>query len=86
MPELCRFFGIIIRMFYSDHEPPHFHAYYGEHEDLIEIESLTILRGYLPRCALALILEWAAIHRCELQEDWINAQEGKPLQPIEPLD
>lgn len=86
MPELSRFFGIIIRMFYSDHDPPHFHAYYGEHEALIEIESLMILRGYLPRRALALILEWAMIHRSELQDDWTKAKEGEPLQAIEPLE
>jgi hypothetical protein len=63
MPELSRFFGIVIRMFYSDHEPAHFHAIYGEHEVLIEIETLSLFRGSLPRRALALVLEWAALHR-----------------------
>jgi len=58
MPELSRFFGIIIRMFYSDHEPAHFHAIYGEYEALIEIETLLVFRGSLPRRALALVFEW----------------------------
>ncbi|HVM82116.1 MAG TPA: DUF4160 domain-containing protein [Stellaceae bacterium] len=49
MPEISRFFGIIIRMFYADHEPAHFHAVYGEHEALIAIETLVVLRGSLPR-------------------------------------
>jgi len=57
MPELSRFFGIIIRMFYSDHEPAHFHAIYGEYEALIEIETLMVFRGSLARRALALVLE-----------------------------
>ena len=63
MPELSRFFGIVIRIFYSDHEPAHFHAIYGEHEVLIEIETLSAFRCSLPRRALALVLEWAALHR-----------------------
>ena len=53
VPELSRFFGIVIRMFYSDHEPAHFHAIYGEHEVLIEIETLSVFRGALPRRARA---------------------------------
>jgi hypothetical protein len=57
MPELSRFFGIVIRMFYSDHEPAHFHAIYGEYEVLFEIETLSVFRGSLPRRALALVLE-----------------------------
>ncbi|HLH75286.1 MAG TPA: DUF4160 domain-containing protein [Candidatus Binataceae bacterium] len=55
MPELSRFFGIIIRMFYSDHEPAHFHAIYGEYEALIEIDTLAVFRGSSPRRALALV-------------------------------
>ncbi len=54
MPELCRFFGIIIRMYFNDHDPPHFHAVYGEDEVLIEIDTLVVVRGELPRRALAL--------------------------------
>jgi len=86
MPELSRFFGIIIRMYFSDHEPAHFHAVYGEHEALIEINTLLVLRGSLPRRALALVLEWAAQHRDELHSDWLRACAGEVLTPIEPLD
>jgi hypothetical protein len=73
-------------MYFSDHEPAHFHAQYGEFEALFEIETLAILRGELPRRALALVLEWAALHRQELRTDWELARSGTPLQPIAPLD
>jgi hypothetical protein len=86
MPELSRFFGIIIRMFFNDHEPAHFHAAYGEFEALIEIETLEVYRGELPRRALALVLEWAEGHRDELRRDWARAQAGETLAPIAPLD
>jgi len=86
MPEISRFFGIIIRMFYNDHEPAHFHALYGEDEALIEVETLAVLRGTLPRRALALVLEWAVLHRTELRQDWQRARAGEALAPIEPLD
>ena len=86
MPEISRFFGIIIRLFYSDHQPPHFHAFYGEHEATIEIETLAVYRGELPRRTLALVLEWAALHRKELREDWRLAQAGVWPRPIAPLE
>jgi hypothetical protein len=86
MPELSRFFGIVIRMFYSDHEPAHFHAIYGEYEALIEVDTLSMFCGSLPRRALALVLEWAALHRTELREDWRRARNGETLNEIEPLD
>lgn len=86
MPEISRFFGIVIRMYYSDHEPAHFHAIYGEYETLIEIETLAVFRGSLPRRALALVLEWAAFHRAELRDDWARARNGQILNVIAPLD
>jgi hypothetical protein len=86
MPEVSRFFGIVIRMYFNDHSPAHFHAEYGEYEALIEIETLAILRGNLPRRAMALVLEWAAIHRQELRLDWERARGGTPLLSIAPLD
>ena len=86
MPEVSRFFGIIIRMYFRDHDPAHFHAEYGEYEALIEIETLSILRGGLPRRAMALVLEWAALHRQELRVDWERARGGTPLVSITPLD
>ena len=73
MPEISRFFGIVIRMFYNDHAPPHFHASYGDREALIEIETLGVYRGDLPRRAMALVLEWALLHR----------QTPEPVAPLE---
>jgi len=73
-------------LFYSDHDPAHFHAIYGENEVLIETETLLVFRGSLPRRALALVLEWAALHRVELREDWQRARNGETLNNIEPLD
>lgn len=86
MPELSRFFGIIIRMYHNDHAPPHFHAVYGDHEALIHIDTLEVLRGALPRRALALVLEWAVLHRAALRADWALARGGAELLPIPPLD
>lgn len=86
MPEVSRFFGIVIRIFFNDHDPPHFHAVYGEDEALIEIESLAVYRGELPRRALAMVLEWAALHREELRRGWDLARHGRPPEPIAPLE
>ena len=66
MPRISQFYGIIVAMYYSDHGPPHFHARYAEHEALVNLETLEVLEGHLPRRALALTLEWAALHRGEL--------------------
>ena len=85
MPELSRFFGIEIRMYFNDHAPAHFHACYGEAEALLEIDTLCVLRGYLPRRALALVLEWAAVHRAELRTAWVHARNGMAVAAIEPL-
>jgi len=86
MPEISRFFGIIIAIYYNDHNPPHFHAKYGEYEVLIEIESGNILAGGVPQRALDLIGEWRALHSHELLADWRLAAERKPLNKIEPLE
>jgi hypothetical protein len=86
VPELSRFFGIVVRMFFNDHDPAHFHAVYGEHEALIEIDTLALYRGDLPRRALALVLEWASLHRDELRRDWELARGGQPPAPIAPLE
>jgi hypothetical protein len=73
-------------MYFSDHNPAHFHAEYGEYEALVEIETLSILRGELPRRAMALVLEWAALRREEPRLDWERARGGTPLNSIAPLD
>ena len=86
VPEISRFFGIVIRMFYNDHAPPHFHAEYGEQEALIEIDTLAVYQGELSRRVLAFVLEWAALHRDELRIDWELARTRQPLVPVAPLE
>jgi hypothetical protein len=78
--------GIAIFIWFRDHEPPHFHAVYGEFEAVLSIDTLEILKGDLPRRARALVLEWASLHRAELADDWNRARKGDPLEPIQPLD
>ncbi len=85
MPTISVFFGIVIRMYYDDHTPPHFHAYHGEHEAILSIDTLEVLQGKLPKKALAMILEWATEHRESLRTDWTLAEQHQPLRPIEPL-
>jgi hypothetical protein len=86
MPTISEFFGILIRMYYDDHNPPHFHAYYGEYEILLTIETLETLGGSLPKRAKALVVEWALEHRNELLEDWDLAVSHHPLNKIKPLE
>ena len=85
MPTVSRFFGIRISIYYRAHAPPHFHARYGEFDAAISIRELEVLRGALPRRALALVLEWAYLHREALLEDWDLASQELPLQQIPPL-
>lgn len=85
MPEISRFYGIIIAMFYGDHHPPHFHARYGDHKITIRISDFSVLEGYLPPRALGLVMEWAAFHQPELARNWELAQANQPLTPIKPL-
>lgn len=86
MPTISMFFGIIISMYWREHEPPHFHAHYGEFEALVGIETLAVLEGFLPRRALALVLEWASAHRAELQENWRLCVAMARPNPIAPLE
>lgn len=86
MPRVSTFFGIVIYMYYNDHLPPHFHAEYGEHEAIYEIDTLDVTRGDLPRRAHALVLEWATLHRNDLRDDWERARKEKPLVEIEGLE
>ncbi len=73
-------------MFWGDHAPPHFHALYGEYEVIIDIRTLEIIKGDMPRRALALVLEWASIHREELEEDWRLCELKQTPKKIAPLD
>ncbi len=86
MPTISQFFGIIIQMFWREHAPPHFHALYGGNEALIDIRTLEIVRGSLPRRAMALVLEWAALNRDALMEDWNLCQQKQLPKRIPPLE
>lgn len=86
MPEISRFLGIVIAIYYNDHAPPHFHAQYGEHKVKIGISDGHILAGQLPRRAEKLVFEWLDLHRAELMQDWELAEQRKPLFKIEPLE
>jgi hypothetical protein len=85
MPEISRFFGIIIRMYYDDHEPPHFHAIYGEDEAQIGIDPIKLLEGKLLHRALSMALEWAALHQTELKENWKRVNSSQTANKIDPL-
>ena len=85
MPEISRFLGIVIGMFFNEHGLPHFHAVYGEYKITVEIESGTV-RGAFPPRALRLVLEWAQLHKQELLDDWERARQRQPLERIPPLE
>jgi hypothetical protein len=85
MPKISVFYGIVIQMFWREHPPPHFHALYAEHEALIDIRDLRVMRGYLPPRATALVLEWADEHRDELMEDWNLCSQLRTPRQIDPL-
>lgn len=85
MPEISKFYGISIYIYYNDHNPPHFHAIYGEYETIIEIENLSVLAGKLPARALGLVIEWASIYQDELKKVWNQARSFQKLDKIEPL-
>ena len=85
MPEISRFLGIVIRMYYRDHAPSHFHAEYGEYEITVEIDS-GIVEGKFPRRALAAVLDWYNMHQGELAQNWELARQGQPLNSIDPLE
>lgn len=86
MPEVSRFLGIVIGMFFNDHNPPHFHASYGEHEVAVSIRDGAVLWGGLPRRALGHVEEWRQAHVAELEENWERARAKQVLRPIAPLE
>ncbi len=86
MPEISRFFGIVVRMYYDDHPPPHIHFRYGEQKALIAIEPLAVLEGQLSPRVLGLVTEWAALHTRELMENWNLARDHAPLKAIQALE
>nr|WP_315200863.1 DUF4160 domain-containing protein [uncultured Flavobacterium sp.] len=84
MPEICRFYGIIIQMFFNDHNPPHFHVLYLDFKAVININD-EIVEGFMPKRALKLVFEWMDLHKSELLENWDLAQNGEIPKKIEPL-
>lgn len=85
MPIISQFFGIIVSMFWDDHNPPHFHAKYGEYEVVIEIQTGKV-SGKFPARALGLVQEWRSIHENDLMEDWELARRKEMLKKIKPLE
>lgn len=85
MPQISIFLGIIIRMYYDDHNPPHFHASYAEHQAIIDIKNLELWSGYLPPRVFGLVIEWAAMHQLDLMVNWEKAIKQETLLPIKPL-
>jgi hypothetical protein len=85
MPQLSAFYGIIVYLYYFDHNPPHLHAEYGEFEVILHIDDFSVLEGYFPPKALSLLLEWATIHKNELQDAWKLASTGEKPEKIQPL-
>ncbi len=83
---ISRFFGIVIKMFFDDHNPPHFHAEYGDSAALIDIRNLSVFSGRLPPRAMGLVIEWATLHQQELLADWERARAQQELQRIAPLE
>ncbi|MBU1754008.1 DUF4160 domain-containing protein [bacterium] len=82
MPEITRFYGIIIKLFFGDHPPPHFHAVYGEYIALFNIETLEMIEGDLPTRAKKLVKEWVTMYKDELKNIW-ETQEFRKLPPLE---
>lgn len=86
MPQISTFYGIVIRMYFADHSPPHFHAVYAEHELIIGISPIAVLAGSAPARVRSMVLEWAALHQNELAEDWNRCRRAEQPLPIDPLD
>ena len=84
MPQISRFYGIIILMNYKDHLPPHFHAIYNEYEIIVGINDGEV-KGTMPARALRIVLEWWEINKDALMDRWEKAQARMPIEKIEPL-
>lgn len=85
MPTISTFYGIVIRMFFSDHDPPHFHAQYAEFKAVVDIRALRIIKGELPRRAQHLVMDWAELHQADLLRDWDLCRADRQPDPIAPL-
>lgn len=85
MPVICRFYGIIIAMFYDEHNPPHFHARYGGYKVSVDIRSLSVLEGQFPARALGMVIEWASLHQDELLNNWNLTRQQQAPKKVDPL-
>ena len=85
MLEISRFLGIVIRMFASEHNPPHFHAIYNKFEAQFSIDPLEIIEGKLPPRIHGIVIEWASIHQKEILQNWQNLRDKQPTKKIKPL-
>ena len=85
MPEISRFYGIIIRMYYNEHDPPHFHAIVSDAEAQIGLEPIHLLRGELPNRAFSMVVEWAALHQRELLDNWNRLRTDQIARKVPPL-
>jgi hypothetical protein len=85
VPTICTFSGIVIRMFFNDHEPPHIHVLAGGLQARIAIANGEPIDGSLPSRAVRMVREWTELRRAEQEVDWGLAQQRLPLRPIEPL-
>jgi len=85
MPIISRFYGIIIAMYFNDHNPPHFHAKYSGYEAMFDFAG-NLIEGELPKRATQFVREWLLLHNRELEENWRRAQNGRPLNFIAPLE
>jgi len=85
MPEISRFLGIVIYMYFNEHNPPHFHAEYNEFRASISINNLGLIEGKLPSKVMSLMVEWAQDHQEELQENWNSIKETGNYHKIDPL-
>ncbi len=86
MPEVSRFFGIVIRMYFDEHMPPHFHAIYAGAEIEVGIDPIAVRQGGLPQRALSMVVEWAALHQRELLANWERLRHDQPTVKIAPLE
>ena len=86
MPEISRFYGIVIKMYYNDHAPPHFHAEYGEHELIVGIAPIAVLAGQAAPRVRSMVIEWAGLHLAELVANWERCRNAEPVERVAPLE
>ena len=85
MPRISEFYGVVIKMYFGDHPPPHFHAEYAGQAAKIAVGSGALIAGALPARALALVREWERLRRDDLEQNWSRAERMEPVLPVPPL-